>query len=57
MKAIAKEIMFALLLLITLGTFLMGILHYQEYRDGGLVLSVVSALLFFALLVSTRDDD
>ena len=57
MKAIAKEIMFALLLLITLGTFLMGILHYQEYRDGGLVLSVVSALLFFALLVSTKDDD
>jgi len=46
----------ALMLFITAGTFVIGILHYQEHRDGGLVLSVVSLLLFFLLLFGKNED-
>lgn len=56
MKQIAKDIMLALLLFITAGTATMGIIHYQEHRDGGLVLSVVSLLLFFLLLFGKNED-
>jgi len=56
MKKIAKDMMLALLLFITAGTATMGIIHYQENRDGGLVLSVVSLLLFFLLLFGKNED-
>ena len=56
MKKIATDMMLALLLFITAGTATMGIIHYQENRDGGLVLSVVSLLLFFLLLFGKNED-
>ena len=56
MKQIAKDIMLVLMLFITAGTATMGIIHYQENRDGGLVLSVVSLLLFFLLLFGKNED-
>jgi hypothetical protein len=56
MKKTAKELLIALWLFITLGTFVMGIIYYQEHYSGGLMLSVISLLLFFILLFGKNDD-
>jgi hypothetical protein len=56
MKKIAHKLMTALFLMISLLGIVFGVLHGQEGGNGGLIVAVVSGLLFYAILITKEED-
>jgi len=57
MKKIAHKLMTALFLMISLLGMVFGVLHGQEGSNGGLIVAVVSGLLFYAILIAKDNED
>jgi ABC-type polysaccharide/polyol phosphate export permease len=56
MKKIAHKLMTALFLMISLLGIVFGVLRGQEGGNGGLIVAVVSGLLFYAILITKEED-
>ena len=57
MKKIAHKLMTALFLIISLLGIVFGVLRGQEGGNGGLIVAVVSGLLFYAILIADENED
>ena len=57
MKKIAHKLMTALFLMISLLGIVFGVLNGQEGGNGGLIVAVVSGLLFYAILIADENED
>jgi len=56
MKKLVSDLMFALLVFMVLGAGVAGILHYQEGRSGGMIVAIVSFIVFYLLIITPRND-
>jgi len=57
MKKIAHYLMVSALLMLCLLGMVFGVLHGQEGGNGGLIVAVVSGLLFYAILIADENED
>jgi len=56
MKKLVSDLMFALLVFMVLGAGVAGILHYQEGSSGGMIVAIVSFIVFYLLIITPRND-
>jgi uncharacterized membrane protein len=56
MKKLANDLMFALLVFMVLGAGVAGILHYQEGTSGGMIVAIVSFIVFYLLIITPKEN-
>jgi cytochrome b561 len=56
MQKIAEEMAFIVLIMMTLGVAVLGVLHYQEGKDAGMVVAIISLIVFYLLLLIPKDN-
>jgi uncharacterized membrane protein len=56
MKKLASDLMFALLVFMVLGAGVVGILHYQEGTSGGMIVAIVSFIVFYLLIITPKEN-
>ena len=55
-KKLANDLMFALLVFMVLGAGVAGILHYQEGSSGGMIVAIVSFIVFYLLIITPKEN-
>ena len=56
MKKLVSDLMFVLLVFMVMGAGVAGTLHYQEGKSGGMIVAIVSFIVFYLLIITPRND-